>query len=216
MNKIVYFIPGLGADERLFSQLNITGIEERYLNWIEPDDCITIADYAARYIPMIDTSEPFYIIGMSMGGMIAVELQKHISPEKMILVSTVKTRNELPPQLRTVAKMRLNALLSGSVIQNLSGLIDVVVRWQTKTQRELFMDMLHNCSPQFLEFAINACINWSNETMPHNYIHLHGNRDPLFPGRRAKHAEIIEGGNHFMIYEMGEELTRRIQHHLDT
>src|SRR5690606_8062739 len=95
--KRVYFIPGLGADERLFSQLNLKGIEEHYLNWIEPEDCTTMADYAARYVPMIDTSEPFYILGMSMGGMMAIELQKLIQPEKLILVSTVKTRLEISP-----------------------------------------------------------------------------------------------------------------------
>lgn len=214
--KRVYFIPGLGADERIFSNLNLTGVEEHYLNWIDPEDCKTLADYAKLYEPMIDTSEPFYLLGMSMGGMMAIELQKLIEPEKMILVSTVKTRSEISVQLRTVARMRLNALFSGSVIQNLSGLIDAVVPWQTQTQRKLFLDMLHNSTPEFLEFSINACINWDNETMPRNYVHLHGTRDPLFPSSRAKNAEIIEGGNHFMIYEMGAEMTRRIQHHLDT
>lgn len=213
--KVVYFIPGLGADERLFSNLHLTGIEERYLNWIDPEGCKTLADYAQRYVPMIDTSESFYILGMSMGGMMAIELQKLVEPEKMILVSTVKTRHEISPQLRAVARMKLDMLFSGSVIQNLSGLIDMVVPWQTQTQRKLFLDMLHNCTPEFLEFAIHACINWDNEIKPHNYVHLHGNRDPLFPGKRAQDAEIVEGGNHFMIYEMGEELTRRIQHHLD-
>lgn len=213
--KRVYFIPGLGADERLFSQLNLKGIEEHYLNWIEPEDCTTMADYAARYVPMIDTSEPFYILGMSMGGMMAIELQKLIQPEKLILISTVKTRLEISPQLRAVARMKLDMLFSGSVIQNLSGLIDLVVPWQTQTQRSLFLEMLHNSTPEFLKFAIHACINWDNEIMPHNYVHFHGNRDPLFPGSRAINAEIVEGGNHFMIYEKGEELTRRIQQYLD-
>lgn len=145
----------------------------------------------------------------------AIELQKYIQPEKMVLISTVKTRLEFPIHLRTIARTRLNALFSGSLIQNLSGLIDAVYPWQTATQRDLFLEMLNNCTPKYLEFAINACINWDNETMPTKFIQLHGSRDPLFPASRAKGAEIIEGGNHFMVYEKGAVISERIQQYFD-
>jgi pimeloyl-ACP methyl ester carboxylesterase len=213
--KRVYFIPGLGADERLYAKLNLAGIEEHYLNWIDPEDCVTMGEYADRYVPMIDTSEPFYLVGTSMGGMMAIELQKRIRPEKMVLISTVKTRHEFPIHLRTIARTRINTLVSGTLIQNLSGMIDVVYPWQTATQRDLFLEMLNNCTPKYLKFAINACINWDNEILPTDFLHLHGSRDPLFPASRAIGAEIIEGGNHFMVYEMGEEVSRKIQAFLD-
>lgn len=213
--KRVYFIPGLGADERLYAKINLSGVEEHYLNWIDPEDCTTLAEYAAMYLPMIDTSEPFYLVGTSMGGMMAIELQKLINPEKMVLISTVKTRLELPVHLRTIAKIKLDTLFSGSVIQNLSGMIDMVVSWQTQMQRTLFLDMLYNCTPKFLEFAIHACINWNNDQLPTNYVHLHGSRDPLFPASRAEQATIVEGGNHFMVYEMGDQISELIQKALD-
>lgn len=209
--KRIYFIPGLGADERLYAKINVKDVEEHYLNWIDPEDCQTLADYAAMYVPMIDTSEPFYLVGTSMGGMMAIELQKLVNPEKIVLISTVKTRTELPVHLRTIARIKLNTIFSGSVIQNLSGLIDAVVSWQTQMQRTLFLDMLHNCTPKFLKFAIHACINWDNEQMPTNFVHLHGSRDPLFPSGRATGAQIVEGGNHFMVYEMGDQVSEMIE-----
>lgn len=208
--KRVYFIPGLGADERLYAKVNLSGVEEHYLNWIDPEGCKTLAEYAALYVPMIDTSEPFYLVGTSMGGMMAIELQKLVNPEKIVLISTVKTRAELPVHLRTIARIKLDTIFSGSVIQNLSGLIDAVVPWQTQMQRTLFLDMLHSCTPKFLEFAIHACINWDNEQLPANCVHLHGSRDPLFPSGRAKNAQILTGGNHFMVYEMGDQVSEMI------
>lgn len=213
--KRVYFIPGLGADERLYANIHLKGIEEHYLNWIDTDGCITMAEYAERYVPLIETDEPFYLIGTSMGGMMAIELQKLISPVKMVLISTLKTRHEIPVHLRTIARTRLNTLLAGSLIQNLSGVIDTVYPWQTQTQRDLFLEMLHNCTPEYLEFAINACINWNNEIPPHDFLHLHGSRDPLFPASRAKGAKIIQGGNHFMVYEKGAEISSCIQEYFD-
>lgn len=213
--KRVYFIPGLGADERLYANIHLKGVEEHYLNWVDPEDCMTLAEYAELYVPMVETDEPFYLIGTSMGGMMAIELQKRINPERMILVSTVKTRDELPLRLKAIGKAQLNRFFSGSLIQNLSGFIDAVYPWQTPTQRDLFLEMLNNCSPKYLEFAINACINWSNREVPKHYAHFHGSRDPLFPAARAVNAEIIPGGNHFMIYEMGEVLTQKIQAVLD-
>jgi surfactin synthase thioesterase subunit len=88
----VYFIPGLGADYRLYNNINLPGVESIYISWPEPNDCTTLKEYTELLLPMIDTSKPFVIWGTSMGGMVAIELCKHVKPQKLILISTVKTR----------------------------------------------------------------------------------------------------------------------------
>ena len=45
---IIYCIPGLGLDHRLFEKLSISGVELKYIDYIEPLSDEPIAGYAKR------------------------------------------------------------------------------------------------------------------------------------------------------------------------
>ncbi len=92
----VYFISGLGADDRVFRQLNLPGIEPVYLNWITPIKNESIESYAGRMAEKITESNPV-IVGLSFGGMIGMEIAKLIPVKKLILISSAKGEKELPP-----------------------------------------------------------------------------------------------------------------------
>jgi pimeloyl-ACP methyl ester carboxylesterase len=93
--KDIYFVSGLGADERVFRLLKFEGYQPVHLHWVAPQAGESIADYAQRLSTQIKSDCPI-IIGLSFGGMIAVEIGKHISVEKVILISSVKTTSEIP------------------------------------------------------------------------------------------------------------------------
>lgn len=209
-----YFIPGLGADHRLYDNIHLPGVESIYLAWPEPGTCTTLKEYALLLLPMIDSSKPFVLCGTSMGGMVAIELSKLVTPEKLVLISTVKTKNEFPAHLRVMAKTRLHEVLINALKPTLSGMMDLLVSWKNDTERTIFLDMLNNCSPQYLKFALDACVGWDNEQMPENYIHIHGTKDPLFPISKLHNTMPIEGGNHFMVYENGAAISKAISHFL--
>jgi len=206
----VYFIPGLGADYRLYNNIQIQDATPHFLEWMEPGYCKSLEEYARNFVPLIDTTQPFALCGTSMGGMVAIELSKIIQPQKLILISTVKTKNEFPPHLRILAKTRLHEVLNNALRPTLAAMMDVLVSWQDETERTIFLDMLNKSTPEYLRFAIDACVNWNNEVMPVNYLHLHGTLDPLFPINKLTNVTAVEGGNHFMVYEKGEEISRII------
>ena len=68
----VYTISGLGADESVFDDLTICTIPH-HLEWIDPKEGENIADYAQRMAQKIDVSQPFALIGLSFGGLIAID-----------------------------------------------------------------------------------------------------------------------------------------------
>lgn len=90
MQKKIYLISGLGADERMFQRLNFYNFEPVYLQWISPKKNESISDYAARLKSQITEEKPI-IIGLSLGGMMAVEISKQIKTEKVVLISSIKT-----------------------------------------------------------------------------------------------------------------------------
>ncbi len=72
MTNEIYCISGLGADQRIFSQL-----------------------------------------GVSFGGMMAVEIAKYYPAATVILVSSIGSRRALPWWMRTCGRLGLNRLMPG-------------------------------------------------------------------------------------------------------
>ena len=91
-NKI-YFVSGLGADQRVFQKLKLSGYQAIHIQWVEPESQESIAEYTQRLISQIKSEKPI-IIGLSFGGIIAVEIAKQIKTEKVILISSTKNQQE--------------------------------------------------------------------------------------------------------------------------
>ncbi|WP_052598384.1 alpha/beta hydrolase [Aureispira sp. CCB-QB1] len=72
--KKVYCISGLGADKRVFAALKLPEIELVHIAWLSPSIDDTMGSYAKKLLPQIDTSTSVTILGLSFGGMLAVEL----------------------------------------------------------------------------------------------------------------------------------------------
>ena len=74
----VYILSGMGADHRAFSFITLPkGFEAIHIPWIKPDKKEPLAAYALRLAGAIRTSEPFILVGLSMGGGVKDIFQMH-------------------------------------------------------------------------------------------------------------------------------------------
>ena len=94
--KPIYFVSGLGADERIFQWLRYDKFRPVHIKWVPPEKSEPIEDYAKRLSEQIEDENPV-IVGLSFGGMIAVEMAKQMSSEKVVLLSSVKESGEEIP-----------------------------------------------------------------------------------------------------------------------
>ena len=85
MNKELYIFSGLGADERVFQLLDFSGFSTTFIKWTPPIENETIENYAERILKQINTTKPT-LIGLSFGGIIAIEVAKLIDTEKVIVI----------------------------------------------------------------------------------------------------------------------------------
>ena len=92
----IYLISGLGADKRVFSKLELGDLNVVHLDWIEPLKNETLKSYAMRLAAGIDSSEEFYLLGVSFGGVVAQEIAKILNPKKVFIISSMMHHNELP------------------------------------------------------------------------------------------------------------------------
>ncbi len=107
----VYCISGLGADERIFSKLNVPDADFSYLRWFVPEKGESIAGYAARMKEQVGAVEDPVFIGVSFGGMMAIELAKYYPAATVVLISSVKSRKELPAWIKWAGALGLYRLV---------------------------------------------------------------------------------------------------------
>ena len=86
MNKI-YIFSGLGVDQRVFDKIDFGNLDVEFIDWIEPLKNESLSDYAKRISQSLTDSNPT-LIGLSFGGMIAVEISKILQTKVGHLLET--------------------------------------------------------------------------------------------------------------------------------
>lgn len=200
----VYAIGGLGADERVFQNLHLPDHELIPIPWIRPNDLESIIDYSQRLVAEIHFEKPFAIIGVSFGGLIAVELSKQLNPSKTILISSVEKRSEMPLIYRLFGKTRLIRLIPSSMLFTPKP----IIRWLFKAQNKTLLNaILDDTDKHFLKWSLDALMTWQNQDPVERLINITGSEDYLFPLTESDKRMIVKGGGHFMIVDKGEEVS---------
>jgi pimeloyl-ACP methyl ester carboxylesterase len=206
LKKKIYLISGLGADERIFEFLIFEDYEPIHIKWIRPKQQETINAYALRLSEQIETENPL-ILGVSFGGMIATEIAKQIDCQQVILISSAKTKNEIPILYRLIGRLNLHRLMPIQLFKQANFITYWFFGMKTKTEKKLLKSILTETDSTFLKWAINSIIHWDNKQLIERQIHIHGSRDRILPKQNIKTIdfEINEGG-HLMIYNKANDI----------
>ena len=147
----VYFISGIGADERVFQKIRLPhGYTPYYIEWIPHQQNETLPQYARRLAAVIDALQPFILIGLSFGGMIAVEINQFLKAEKTIIISSAAHRKELPLYFRLLKWLPLHKVLPRFLLKKPTCLTYWVFGVKTKKEKMLFDHILFEKIVSFL------------------------------------------------------------------
>lgn len=198
-----YFISGIGADHRLFRYIRLPeAFEPIHLSWIEPARSEPLAHYAGRLAEKIDVDEPFVLIGLSLGGIMASEIAKISSPLTTIIISSVPVSKQLPPYFSLINRMRLHRLAHPAIGKMAAACKHLFTRGAEN--RKFIMDMIRDGDNKFISWGINAVLNWKNDTVPERLVHIHGKSDEVFPVRYVKPDYILKGSHSIVLSRSGE------------
>ncbi len=205
--KTLYLIPGTGADHRFFSRLQLD-VKTQVIEWSEWGNAQTIREYAEVLSLQIDKDESFGILGVSFGGMLAVEMSKFLNPEKLILVSSAKSYKELPVIVGLSRRVGVHHVISPWLIKIIpfAGKIFGV----SKKDKRFFDKMIDETPDGHLKKTIRSVLYWKNTVIPCEVIHIHGSRDKVIPIKNIQNPAVIIGGGHFMVYNMANEVSQII------
>jgi pimeloyl-ACP methyl ester carboxylesterase len=204
--KNLYFISGLGADERVFQYLDLKSYKMNFVKWLPPLGKESIENYTTRLKAQIDTDNPV-IIGLSFGGIIAIEMSKLMKTEKTILISSIKTKNELPSLLKFLGISRIYKLIPTILLKKPVSLTYWFFNIESDSEKRLFKAMLQEADSELLKWSIDKILNWKNEIIINNLVHIHGAKDRVFPIRKITPDFIIKNGGHFMIVNQADKIS---------
>jgi pimeloyl-ACP methyl ester carboxylesterase len=207
----VYFISGLAADSRVFKHIRLPqGYEPVYLDWITPYKKETLESYSLRLSEHINKREPFVLLGLSMGGMIASEIAKKFKPEACILLCSVPTYKHFPTHFKWAYFFRLHRLLPVGVIK-LASKLKRGFTADNKEDQLLLKEVINDSDPAFIRWAMHAILSWRNEVIPQPLWQIHGSNDEILPIRFTQPTHRVAGGNHLMIMSKAPELNKFLQ-----
>lgn len=208
----IVFLPGLGADERLFQMLKLSGCICHFIRWQKPHPDCDIHEYTkmlAQQLPVLDS--PPVLVGVSLGGIVAMEWRELFPVKKTILISSVKNREEVPGYFSIFELFRIHKAVHPALLKKGNALVKPLISdTSNKEAMELFSSMLQDADDDFIRWGLNSVVKWKKEkTKATNLIHIHGNADHIFPLRYiSKPDYVIEGGRHDMILSKADEISK--------
>ena len=204
-----YFISGLGADKRIFSKLKLDEkINIIHIDWIDPVKNESLAAYAERLSKVIDKSQPFALVGVSFGGMIAVEIAKLLKPATTVIISSTMLSMHLPAPYRFAGKLGLLKLIPARLLKSSNKLTqNYYFGTQSSSEKTLLSKIIKDTDPYFLKWAIGSILSWENKIKPASIFHIHGTNDKILYSRKATPDFVINGGTHFMVYQNAKEIS---------
>jgi len=214
LKNSVYIFSGLGTDERVFQKLKFENVNVTFIQWIPPKSKETLEEYVVRISKQI-TSESPILVGLSFGGMVAVEVSKIIKTKKLILLATAKGKKEIPIYFRFLGKIGFHKLIPSNVFRSANLFTYWFFGIDSNFERKLLKQILVDMNPTFLKWAIDKIVNWENITIPQNAIHIHGSKDRILPLKFIQYDVKIQGGGHFMTINKYLELNEIIKSELE-
>lgn len=204
----VYLISGLGADWRMFRFLQLpTHLQRHYVEWIAPKHIREpLSEYVLRLKQQITDPHPI-LIGLSFGGLAAIELAKFLQPRKTIIISSLATRYALPKYFRALGATKLHRWAPLQVLQSGLPLAPWFFGAHTRFEKELLREIILDIDERYLRWALGQLLDWQQLEVPPELVHIHGTADRVLPLYDRPGLIKVAGGEHLMVMNRADEIS---------
>lgn len=194
-------MPGMAASPSIFERIQLPEdtFEIHLLEWLVPEKEETLENYAQRVAKGIK-HQNVILVGVSFGGILVQEMKQFVNPKKVIIISSVKTNTELPRGMKIAKTTKAYKLLPTKLVENIDHLAKFTFGSSVLKQKlKLYEKFLSVRDKVYLDWAIEQIVNWKRTEIDPEVIHIHGDKDEVFPIKHIKNPIIVKGGTHIMI-----------------
>jgi len=208
---VIYFVPGLAAGKEIFKNIDLP--KDRYevqiLEWLIPEKGESMVSYAKRMAARV-TEPDAILVGVSFGGVVAQEMSLFLSLRKLIIISSIKSKDELPARLKLTRKTKLHRLVPTGLILSAQDLTNYAVGPRSRKRLKIYNEYLHVRNKQYLDWAIENMVCWQRKEPLDHVVHIHGDGDVVLPAKNMSNFICIKGGTHVMILNKGRQISDKL------
>jgi pimeloyl-ACP methyl ester carboxylesterase len=230
-STMLYMLPGLAADARLFEPQKQVMPQLQTPAWIMPIGRERLETYAKRMAQALQTAREssgqrgrYFVGGFSFGGQVALEMVQHLSPKPsgVVLICGVRSRAQILPDFER--QQRMAGLVPAFVQRLMYGPYAKHFAKQERLSEEhtaLLVGMAKANDPAFLNWSSWACATWegkpkgvANEPGENGVVvhHLHGECDSVIPDVRKQATKTLAAAGHLVTFTHAEAVTAWLQH----
>lgn len=203
---VFYLIPGLGADERVFQFLRLQG-DVHILRWLSPEGSDeALPHYAARLAAAVPVAQACWLVGVSFGGVLALEITQLRPLARVVLVSSFAGPSELPWIGKLARATGLYRLLPPQLLPRLPRVAQWFFGVKNGREYHLLRQILRDTDPNFTRWAIARLLQWPGRATT-AAIRIHGATDRLLPNGAA-HSQYQLPGGHLIIISRAPDISR--------
>lgn len=202
--KRIYCISGLAADARLFEFVHVPGYQLVHIAWPVPQKDESLVSYAHKMMDQVQDEQPI-LMGVSFGGMLAIELAKKVAAKQTIIISSVQNCKDLPVIYRMGKRHLTVNLIPNPLITKPNKVVNFLFGAETTEDKQLLNSYLLHANPAYVKWALWCILNWKNDNLPQNVHHIHGSKDRVIPLPKNAHT-VVKGGGHLMIHNRAAEI----------
>lgn len=191
-----YVISGLGADFKVLESLKFNdNIEVIFLDWLIPNRGETFQNYISRMMQNIDTSEEFYLLGYSFGGIIVQEIHKIAPAKKVVILGSIRSDKEKSTLIKAGKITKLPKFLPEQFFSDKSAIVYAFIRKIFDPKNPKILEYFRVRNPYYLKWSMEKISEWKFNEIP-QVIQILGDKDIVFPIRNCHPDYIIKGGTH--------------------
>lgn len=194
-------MPGMAASPAVFERINLSEAEFKtiWLSWKIPIKEESLSDYAKRMAEDIVKDEPVVLIGVSFGGVLVQEISKFVLIKRLIIISSVKSKHELPKRMKLARNTGVYKILPTGLLDYMSHIEKLPVSDLIRKRLQLYKQYLYVNDKEYLDWAIKEMLCWEQSQPIEGLIHIHGDLDLVFPIKNIEDCLVIPKGTHIMI-----------------
>jgi pimeloyl-ACP methyl ester carboxylesterase len=188
---MIYLLPGMGANNKMYAGPWHELPESRALDWPEYRGEKTIADMANRVIDEFAIGDGDMVVGTSLGGMVACEIACVRKLRALFLIASA------------IRKEEINSLLAW--LHPLAAVAPVqFMQFSAKTVPHELSVMFVDANPDFIRAMCTAVLDWQGlGKTGADVFRLHGSRDQVIPV--PPDVDKVINGGHLLVLTHARE-----------
>lgn len=218
MKQKLYVISGLGADFTILEKIQFPEqYEVVFMDWLIPKPDEPFDRYVHRMAEKIDHSQPFSLLGYSFGGMIVQEIATFKTPEKIVILGSIRSHKEKSWIMQIGQRVPIISLLPRSLFRPSSMIMSYFLQkiFWTKRSRMNIDAYFKVKDPYYLQWSIDKITRWRFDPLP-DVIQIMGDQDQVFPIQKTNPNFVINQGTHLFPVTKHKEVSRILAHCLST